>query len=146
VLPTTLWRNLIEFRLLPRKSSVGAPLVIFPGSHPLDSFTIIILAPNIGTYNVVFPAAFAFAHLALADAASFFLAAALMMRFDLALLFEDFFLRYVAHLFLAASAIALRPTADICRLPADLPGGLPRLLPLPSLAMESSWDSSFSIC
>ena len=94
-------------------------------------------------YSVVFPSALALAHLALAAAASLALTAGLLRR-SFFLASFDFFTplpRYLAHLALAALAMARRPAADILRLPFGLPG--PRLPP-PSPAIESILSCSFS--
>lgn len=115
-----------------------------------------VLRPVFIFYNVVFPSALTFAHLALAAAAIFALPAALIFRFFRPLVFAGSAAlpRYLAHLFLAASDIAFRPAALILfllvvamglpGLPA-LPGGLPRLGAGPSPPIESSSDSRSSI-
>jgi hypothetical protein len=65
-------------------------------------------------YSIFFPAALTFAHRALAAAAIFALAAALILRrlFGAASRFANFTL---AHLALAAAAIAARPAGDMRR-------------------------------
>jgi hypothetical protein len=62
---------------------------------------------------VAFPAAFAFFHLALANAESLALAAALICLFGFELVFAGVVPRNFAHLALAAAAIRARPAALI---------------------------------
>ena len=92
-------------------------------------------------YNVVFPSALALTHLALALAANFALAAALnFLRFFAGL---DFFAplpRYLAHLALAAAAIAARPARDMRRFFLLVVNGLD----MPPPAIESILPCSFS--
>ncbi len=85
-----------------------------------------------------------FFHLARAAAASFALTAGLLRRsFFLAAGFFEAFTPlplYLAHLALAAAAIAARPARDMRRLPFGLPG------PRPVPPMDSSWFCKSSIC
>lgn len=93
-------------------------------------------------YRVVLPAAFAFAHLALAAAASLALTAGLLRRSALLPGFAFFAALplYLAHLALAAAAMAARPALDILRFFLLVIG--PGMPPPPAIASILAWSFS----